>query len=127
MFFLFGWGHTSKRKESETPLGVCTHCHTNNIYLTKVTKWITLFFIPVIPYESNYYFLCSNCDYGYEIEEDRAEGIKQKLEKSEQKKGKLAHPKRINIHYNKKIRVYNKDREESWWNNFLQDMRNLIN
>lgn len=68
LFFLFGWGHTSKKILDETPVQICEHCHADNLYLTKLTTWFTLFFIPIIPYEKEYYILCPNCDSGFELE-----------------------------------------------------------
>lgn len=85
MFFLFGWGNTTNKKEDETPIEICEHCHTDYLYLTKVTSWFTVFFIPVFPYESEYYYLCHNCEYGFELKHDQVEGIKDELEKFKKK------------------------------------------
>jgi len=32
--------------------------------------WITLFFIPCIPYKTRYWVGCPHCKYGYEVDEN---------------------------------------------------------
>lgn len=46
----------------------CNHCHKETMWeLKKVTGWFSLFFIPIIPYEFDYYFMCPQCNYGYKL------------------------------------------------------------
>ena len=85
MFFIFGWGTQTKKILDEINFNVCNHCHKENFKLTKVTSWATLFFIPIIPYEQKYYILCPNCDFGYEIDEDKAEKMIEATDKETDK------------------------------------------
>jgi hypothetical protein len=68
MFFLFGWGHqTTKDYGPAIPI-VCPNCHNEGYWhLLHVRVWFTLFFIPLIPYESNHYLLCEICSRGMEL------------------------------------------------------------
>lgn len=68
MFFIFGWGLTTKKRLSHQPVMVCEGCHADYLYLTRIREWVTLFFIPVIPYSKKYYYMCKNCKQGYEID-----------------------------------------------------------
>ncbi len=133
---LFGWGHISKKKKSEKPIKICEHCHLNYLYLTRVTRWFTLFFIPIIPYKSNHYLLCPNCEFGYEIDEENVEGLIQQLESgSDQKSNK----KYViwNCEYcqkeftskkeaEKHERRCKQNRRESWFRNLKEDLSNLF-
>lgn len=78
---IFGWGRTTRKIEVDVPIQICEHCHSNYLYFTRVTKWFTLFFIPIIPYKTIHYFLCPHCEYGFEIKSEKVEEIKEKLEK----------------------------------------------
>jgi hypothetical protein len=91
---IFGWGQTTKRKLSKTAVSVCEGCHADYLYLTRILTWFTLFFIPFIPYNKEYYLLCPNCKSGYEIDEketnveeliDELEECSQNSSKTEEK------------------------------------------
>lgn len=88
IFLLFGWGYTTKKILDETKIKVCEGCNKDYLYLTKITKWFTIFFIPIIPYESEHYFLCPNCERGFEIDEDEVDSIIKKIEKLNKKDGR---------------------------------------
>ena len=66
---IFGWGFRTKRIIG--PLGpyTCDICNwSGHFSLVRVITWFTLFFIPVLPYSTNYLVLCPNCQNGAEIE-----------------------------------------------------------
>ncbi len=73
---IFGW------RTIVTKLGIvfkrlCDHCHNEEYWiLNRVTKWFTLFFIPVIPYDSNYFFSCPICKYGFNLNTDQIKAFK---------------------------------------------------
>ncbi len=62
MLFIFGWGHQKNRDYGPTLPIKCSNCN-NEVFLHLVHSkvWFTLFFIPLIPYESKYYLLCEVC------------------------------------------------------------------
>ena len=40
----------------------CPNCHNQTFYrYTTVTKWFSLFFIPLIPYSTKHYLVCPVC------------------------------------------------------------------
>jgi zinc-ribbon family len=71
MIILFG----IRRKASR--LGVvfmmCSSCHTPAAHaLTRVRKYFTLFFIPIIPLGDKYATSCTMCGYGMRITKEQA-------------------------------------------------------
>lgn len=57
----------------------CNNCGTDSAWqLIRVSKWFTLFFIPIIPYSFKEYLTCPRCDYGIQVtKENRDEIMKQ--------------------------------------------------
>jgi len=90
MFFIFGWGHTTRKILNNMPIQICTGCHANHLYLTRVREWATLFFIPIFPYDSKYYYLCPNCKMGYQLERDKIEELLEEMDKKRPNKSKLS-------------------------------------
>lgn len=78
MFFLFGWGHQTRKDYGPTLPITCPNCH-NQCYwhLLHVRVWFTLFFIPVIPYESKHYLLCEVCSRGMELDHEQISKAKE--------------------------------------------------
>lgn len=78
MFFFFGWGKKTVKEFGEVIPTNCAKCN-NKVYLklVSVTKWFTLFFIPVIPYQSQNLLLCNICQNGYELNKEQFEKAKQ--------------------------------------------------
>ena len=68
MFFIIGSTQTTQNnKKSKTPQ-YCDHCHNTEYWvLEKQKNWVSLFFIPVIPYKTKYLAYCPICRNGYEI------------------------------------------------------------
>lgn len=69
MFYLFGWGQTTNRDIDSVRLK-CRRCgHLASFNLRLARSWLSFFFIPVIPYSRQYWFVCSNCDSGYKFDD----------------------------------------------------------
>lgn len=68
MFVIFGWGKKSVNNFGAAVPAICPNCH-NDGFLNLLHKktWFSLFFIPVLPYDSNYYLLCEICSAGLEL------------------------------------------------------------
>ena len=65
---IYGWGKQTSKEHGPTLAVDCPNCNNYGWWeLSKVTTWITLFFIPVIPYESKRYLACATCGYGVEL------------------------------------------------------------
>ena len=62
MFFIFGWGHLTKKQFDSGIERVCSQCHNHvHMILVNVKKWFTFFFLPLIPYGSEYFLACPTC------------------------------------------------------------------
>lgn len=68
MFFLFGWGRRTRKDFGPALPLKCGNCNNSGFHrLLHVRTWFTLFFAPVIPYESHHYLLCDVCSRGFEL------------------------------------------------------------
>lgn len=52
--------------------------------LMRRTTWFTLFFIPVIPYKTEWWLLCPTCQYGITLESEQVEKIRPVAEANHQ-------------------------------------------
>lgn len=59
---IFGWGKRTVKQYGASEEKYCYHCNNQNRWAyRKDTTWFTLFFIPVIPYETVYIQVCPVC------------------------------------------------------------------
>lgn len=62
MFILFGFGHKTVKEFGGQGEILCRRCNnTREWSYKKITSWFTLFFIPIIPYSTNYVRVCPIC------------------------------------------------------------------
>jgi hypothetical protein len=65
---IFGWGRRTFHHAGAVLFQRCSHCsNTGWFYLVTVRRWLTLFFIPVIPYEQHHMLLCPTCNRGVRL------------------------------------------------------------
>mgnify|MGYP001822907399 CR=1 FL=1 len=77
MFFLFGWGHRTFNERGPTVPANCPNCSNETwLHMISYKTWFTLFFIPVIPYESKNLLLCPVCSQGLELQGEQVEQAK---------------------------------------------------
>lgn len=77
MFIVFGWGHNTTKDHGPTLPINCPKCHNQTYWRYKHSRtWITLFFIPVIPYENQHYLICDICQQGIVLDEAERERAK---------------------------------------------------
>jgi|LSQX01.3.fsa_nt_gb hypothetical protein len=77
MFIIFGWGRQTLKSFGPVLKYHCDHCNNDkhwDLYCKRT--WFTLFFIPVIPYSTEYLLLCPVCKYGVKLEKERFEEYK---------------------------------------------------
>lgn len=68
MFVLFGFGHKTFNEKKLQDVTHCYHCNNlTNWVLSRQTNWFTLFFIPVIPVQTEYWVYCPICKKGHKI------------------------------------------------------------
>lgn len=72
MFIVFGWGRQTVKKHGPVYKLHCDHCKNDEYWqLYSKKTWFTLFFIPVIPYETENLILCPICSYGVKLDNDK--------------------------------------------------------
>ncbi len=77
MPIIFGWGRQTVKQIGIVFKNLCSHCKNEDHWvLTRITKWFTLFFIPVIPYSIKYFLSCPICQYGLVLDDGQVERIR---------------------------------------------------
>jgi hypothetical protein len=75
---IFGWGHQTRNDFGPTVPVTCSNCRNKcYLHLLHIRVWFTLFFIPVIPYESKHYLLCEICSRGIELQGEQVAKAKE--------------------------------------------------
>lgn len=74
---IFGWNHQTIWNVGFVFRQLCDHCHNEEYWvLMRRTTWFTLFFIPVIPYKTEWLLLCPVCKYGVELKSEQVEKLR---------------------------------------------------
>jgi len=82
MILLFGY--KTKPKIEGGFKHKCINCKRATIHsIVRVTKWFTLFFIPIIPFSNKLFVKCNLCGMGGELKEEAKEKIEKLIEKKE--------------------------------------------
>lgn len=77
MFILFGWGHQTLKNHGQIYKVRCGCCNRiEQFYLYTKRTWFTLFFIPIIPYETLHMIICPACSNGGVIDNNQFQGYK---------------------------------------------------
>ena len=76
MFIVYGTKVMKKHMGTTHDEFRCAHCNNVRHYsITRVRKFFSLFWIPLIPYSSKYFVHCPVCDYGSEVKKDALENL----------------------------------------------------
>lgn len=77
MFFIFGWGHLTRKQYDSGIERECQQCHNHvRMALLNLKKWFTLFFIPVIPYGPEYFLVCPSCGHAVKLNKTQFDEIR---------------------------------------------------
>src|ERR1035437_2087230 len=77
MPIIFGWGRRTVKNIGVVFKNICNNCHNEEYWvMTRVMTWFTLFFIPVIPYETKYFLSCPVCKYGITLDGEQLEKLR---------------------------------------------------
>jgi len=77
MLLIIGFGRRKKRDRGEVVQVRCPRCSNNVSYRhTHTRTWLTLYFIPVLPYRSERRLECPICSHGVRILRDDVEEIR---------------------------------------------------
>lgn len=55
----------------------CTNCANSTLALFKVTRWFALFFIPIIPINTKYLTVCTNCKRQDQTTKEQVDALRQ--------------------------------------------------
>ncbi len=76
MFFIFGTRQI-KRSEGKSAIYDCPHCHnTNRFELMTIRSWLSLYFIPLIPFKTVHLEYCPICNLSRELSAEALAKIK---------------------------------------------------
>lgn len=74
---IFGWGKKTVKDYGDTLPLECGNCNNKVYYkLVTVTTWFTLFFVPIIPYDTKNLLMCGICKAGIELTREKFERAK---------------------------------------------------
>lgn len=74
---IFGWGRQTLTQIGIVYKNLCSHCHNEEYWiLTRIRTWFTLFFIPIIPYSTEYFLSCPICKYGITLNNEQINTLK---------------------------------------------------
>ncbi len=77
MFFIFGWNHQKITAHGIVEEHICQNCHNTEYWqLDEIAKYFTLFFIPIFPHDTDYWYHCPTCNYGIKIDWDEFQNYK---------------------------------------------------
>jgi hypothetical protein len=91
-FIIFGWPKKIKDRGAAYPAN-CPHCHNSSYWrLLKTRRWISFFFIPMIPLgRASYHLYCPVCEVNIDVTRSDASVLKDlKSSTDEFRKGKLS-------------------------------------
>jgi hypothetical protein len=74
---VFGWGRQTGGAKGSVLIMECSRCGNRSYFdLTQRKTWFTLFFIPIIPYESKSFLGCRICGYGWDLNDSQLKWAK---------------------------------------------------
>lgn len=77
MFIIVGWGRKTNNDLGPTYAITCPNCGNKTVWhLLEHTRWVTLFFFPLFPYQSKHFLFCPVCTRGAELEGQRLQYAK---------------------------------------------------
>ena len=80
-FIVFGWGGGRRKDHGAAVPATCPNCgNAVMFHYFSVTKWFSLFFIPLIPYMTQHFLLCPVCTRGFEMNGEKVTKAKQLIE-----------------------------------------------
>ena len=85
MPIFFGWGKQTTWDVGPVMSKICDHCHNETLWpLIRRTTWFSLFFVPIIPYKTEWWLLCRTCSYGIKLDDAQVRKIQPVAEVNQQ-------------------------------------------
>jgi hypothetical protein len=77
MLFIFGWNRPQTTAYGPVLQHTCPNCNSTKFWhLNKISRYFTLFFIPVFPHGTDYWYFCPVCQRGTKLDEAKFEHYK---------------------------------------------------
>lgn len=88
---IWGWGKNARKEYGVAGTMRCNRCGTDGAAnLVKLYSYFSLFFIPIIPTDENYFIQCRHCGYAVQIFDNNVTKAKDMLETIKNfRKGKI--------------------------------------
>jgi hypothetical protein len=81
MFIIFGWNYQVNSPYGPVEQHQCPNClHTEPWQLIRVSRYVTLFFIPILRHHREYWICCPNCNFGTKLDKDEFRNYKSIIE-----------------------------------------------
>ena len=81
---IYGWNHKTRSVKGGVAEKQCGYCNTRSEWQLCVKRtWFTLFFIPIIPYHTEYCIDCPNCGSYIALDKVKYKEILEELKKRE--------------------------------------------
>jgi hypothetical protein len=75
VFFIFGWNKKSATRGAVVE-SRCHHCRNHvSWHHFKITDWLELFFIPLIPFRSEHFLACGICGDAVKLTGEESRGV----------------------------------------------------
>lgn len=77
---IWGFGKTTRKVIGQVFQNMCSYCNSTEVWqLCIMRTWFTLFFIPIIPYKTQYCISCPKCGSYMELTKEQFEKIQQEM------------------------------------------------
>jgi len=78
------WGFTTPKNFGPVRKIQCNNCNSEtNWFLEKITSWLMLLFIPLVPYKTRYLLKCPECKNCLELQKEEFEELREIIKSSE--------------------------------------------
>ena len=73
---IYGWGRQTRKNYGVAFRQTCGHCGKEDYWrLMRIRTWFTLFFIPIIPYSTEFFLHCPICERGSYLDRTQIETV----------------------------------------------------
>ncbi len=77
MFYIFGWGKQKRTDYGPINKQKCSHCNNEvSFRLTSISKFFSIFFIPIFSYSRERFLICPICSYNQKLEDKKFEELR---------------------------------------------------
>ncbi len=117
MLLLFGFGKKTVKDYGAKEVIHCKRCNNAKQWQYKKTRtWFTLFFVPMIPYQTTYARVCPICGNSEELTKDEFNGIVEEVQviegQTKSKASRYAGMTKTQINYTKEMAAFKAEKAQ---------------